>query len=811
MSTHRSFAFESSRPSTKERIDEFIRWAEPSGTGGFDQVHRNGYDRNLPYFDYGPNFLPHSHASKRCWFVKQEFLHLEGVGLYSRSRADPAPTIKKPLAMIEAGRFLSFAKAYLNVYCEIRRLRSAATSTLKALIYLEKALRELNAGDNDPSQLSHLCFHRAALAIQNSNMAPSVCFDAGKALEHLSMLVQAGGRFKGDKVQNVFPGFKLVYRSFVFRSPIKTPPKFGRKRPSEESAIDSGHLTSEEVAAVGLAFRRSVERFGPNSIPTYFAALMSLPLTTASMRASELQSLREDALYEVDGRHRLRVPRPKIGVEQDLPVSRILGSLSAEIFDIIRKHSAEAREALAFYVQQSPESIAGIQKLFVPKKLRPLFKNPYVTAAQAHAILDSDCVSTDRFPRCLVGRIPITHFVEKPGDIDGCKRQQPVVKIRDLILAMEPVLKRIELPAGTDPDTYVLLGKARKLLRFSTKNKRAMSALHKFTRSSNVKVSVAYMASADIAAHLLSDFKSTSNLPHWPYTSKDRSIRLDSALALHYDIGNNPHRTKGQQRSIWWRPRLVSIQVLNRWISGREGHGRLLFHLTNVRLSDGALPSISVHRTRRYHHTAALLAGASPLFADELAGRQSGWQGNAYDYRSPMEIVRGSIDTYDPDQESEVIGPIVEHAPSLKRIVARRIFLSQNAAPKHVHETGGCVRDLSLEPCDEFGDCLRCDKHVWRKNDQKRLQGITEIRNEALRIIPIATAKLRANPRLKSISKYLQQQEEVLARCDEILRVESDPTIERGTLVTFPAAPTLMTGSELRARNRKKLFDDKFL
>lgn len=282
MTATQSFAFEAKQTDTRARIDEFIRWAEPGGLGGFDRVHKAAYDRSAPFFDYSNDFLPHSQNSARAWLVKQEFHGLAGKGLFSRARAGKAPEIKNPLAVIKPGRFLCFAKAYLNVYCEIRSLKSAAKATQKALIFLEKALRDLNGGDNDPSNLTHLCFNRAAIAIQKSGMRPSPCFDAGKALEHLSMLVQAGGRFKGDKTQNVLPGFKLISPAFSFKSPISPPAKYGRKRPSADEVVDSGHLTSEEVAAVGLAYRRCVERFGEDSVPTFFTALMSLPLTTAA-------------------------------------------------------------------------------------------------------------------------------------------------------------------------------------------------------------------------------------------------------------------------------------------------------------------------------------------------------------------------------------------------------------------------------------------------------------------------------------------------------------------------------------------------
>lgn len=233
-------------------------------------------------------------------------------------------------------------------------------------------------------------------------------------------------------------------------------------------------------------------------------------------------------------------------------------------------------------------------------------------------------------------------------------------------------------------------------------------------------------------------------------------------------------------------------------------HPPLLFALTDVKLEGSKFPSISVQRSRRYHHTAALLAGANPLFANELAGRQSGWQGEAYDYRTPREIIRQSIDTYDPDQGSEVIGPIAEQAPSPKRIVERRIFLAENASPKHLTEIGGCRSDWALEPCESFGDCIRCGNQIWRKGDKARLPRILEMRAEAERTIKVGNAKLVKNPRLSSIEKQVRQQKEALDRCDFILGIESDDSIEIGTLVTFPAAPTAMSRTELQSLLRKK-------
>lgn len=565
-----AFAFESKARGVQTRFDDFIAWAEPGGTGGFNRVHVKEYGREDPFFTYDASLLPHSHCSNRSWFVKQEYLkQAASGGLFSRAQGNAVPRIKNSLAMIGPGRFLAFAKAYLNVYCEIRRVRSSPRSTVRALIFLEKAVRDLHDGDNDPSHISHLAFQRAALAVLQSGMSPGPSFDTGKALEHLSLLVQVGGRFKGDKKHTTFPGFKLIDASFAFRSPINSPPKFGKKRETGDARSTDGHLTSEEVAALGLAYRRAVERFGADGVPTFYSALMGLTMTTASMRASELQSLREDALYLQDGRHRLRVPRPKIGIEQDVPVSRRLGPLAAEIFEVVRRHSAEARAAFAFYIKQSPDSLDGVHTLYVPNRVRGLLKFAYLSKARAHAIINPDVTWKSHFPQRLSGVGPLTHFVEKPGDIYGMPGKRSMVKIRDVTSELRTLKIKFSVPSDAQASQYISIGTARKWLDVGQKTTTVLQALRSLFCSCKARKCETYMSRDAVVAFLLSEFK-RSDFPHWPFTSKDRSVRLDKALAVHFESGQNHCKARGTQRQEWWLPRLLSIQVLNRWVSARD-------------------------------------------------------------------------------------------------------------------------------------------------------------------------------------------------------------------------------------------------
>lgn len=796
-----NFNFRPQSSRVEDGFDEFIEWARPGGLGGFNRVHVDRYVTDDPFFNYSAKLIAHSHASARAWFIKQEWdLAGNHKSFYTRAVADEIPEVKRPEVMISAGRFLGFAKAYLNIYTTQQELRSPAKPTVKALIYLEKALRDLNNGDNDPAHLSHLAFQRAALKLQRSKLNAGVKYDAGKALEQIALILQAGGKVKGSKKKGrMLPGFNLIGAAFAFRSPIKSPPRNHRRASTPQQLHDKatgidGHLTNEQVAAVGMAYRRSIHRFGRNSVPTFYAAVTALPLTTASMRASELQTLRKDALFWDKGRPRLRIPRPKLDLEQEVPIPRKLGPLAQELFDAIEAHSAEAREAVAFYISQSPDELEGVNTLYIPDRIRPHFSRPFMTHEEVWAVINPG-ISEAFFPQQM-NQLRRTYFVETPGDLYSAPVKYPMVRVKDFVSVCQNLPVSLEIPERAKPDLYISRKDADEFCAVGSHARSTRLALSALFKSESARMPTIHLSRDDVLAFLLADFKSLP-FPHWPYATKDRSVRLDDALTLHHRSNNDGNVSPGAQQSCWWLPCLLSIQTLNVWIGRNSAYPPHLFALTDVKLDDGSYPTLSVHQTRRYHHTTALSAGANHHLLNQLAGRQSGWQADAYDMRTPKQILKNSIDTFDPDSDIEAIGPVAEMAPSPTRLVDRKIFLMENAAPKHVHETGGCSSDLSLDPCHMFGDCIRCGSHVWQKGDSTRVPRILDMKTEATRIAKLGREKLLKNPRLVSVANHVRQAKETLDRCKQILRVEADALIPIGTIVTFDPAPSAMSDAQL--------------
>ncbi len=475
-----------------------------------------------------------------------------------------------------------------------------------------------------------------------------------------------------------------------------------------------------------------------------------------------------------------------------MPVAERLSELATELFAQARRFSEDASDAFRFYISEFGSSLDDIDKLYIPARYQDVLKQEYLTCEQAWNALGLVSLDRQDFP-FRFGHLEIFRVVRgADGSLVATDSMADFAFPRESVASAcrAADIPFVE-PSDTIPD-FLSLTQAYRLMKCRRRTAQAaLLPLHKSAlRTERV------IRSDALQAAMLADFK-CQGFPHWPYVSNSRSTRLDDALLVWHEQNSDSRNEPGKQERLWWKPRTVSAGSINRWISNEGGNPPILFALLDVHLRDGTYPSITIHKTRKRHHTQALLAGVSEPFLDELAGRTSGRQSDHYDRRTAQEIVTESIEGFDPDEHYEVMGPVAKLAPDAVKVVERRAFLFENAAPKHVTEVGGCRTDWSLNPCEQFGDCMRCGKSVWRKGDQKRLPLIIDIRSESLRMLSIGKQKLHSNPRLKSITRQIRQCEETIARCDRIIAIENDPLIAVGTIATFDAAPTAFGTSDL--------------
>lgn len=795
--------FPSPSPSdgVEARILKFIEWARPGGTAGINDYHSETYDSQIPYFDWSSKVFAHGDQNTRSWFIKQEHSG-KGRSAFQRSRNEAVPKILDPNALISSEAFLAFAKAYVNVISYYRALRSPPRSTIHALCYIEKALRDLNSGDSSPANINRKILDRALAATSNSSHNDGRKYDIGKELEIFAGMIQDGYKSKTFRFQN--KGFRLITAPINFSSNI---PNKQRKRAitlnSEDLTQVPPRLTSEHVAAVGLAYRKSTALFGADSLANFFSSIAGFSLTTVSMRMSDILTLGRDAIYKSDNtseRWRIRVSRPKTGIHQDLPIPGKLSDLANELFQRLLSHTSGANDALKFYIEKFGSNFDSINELYIPDHLKKEFDKQYLTVSEVCAILGISLPATgdSMFPNRFRKEIDVFDFVVAPGDISELEPHNSSRLERMLtISAVETFCAKMGIetrfPSGINKDCYIGKGVALRHAKGPKTKCALFSNLFEEGQLAHKRIK-----SADLKNWLFEQFKSSRSFPHWPSIDKDKFMRVDKALLVWHELENDKVGV-GENKGRWWMPGPVKSGTINRWLSADSlsDGAPLLFLKTDIRLHNGTYPSLTLHDARKYHHTEALLAGAHEVFIDELAGRTSGTQSDHYDLRSPHEILAQSIDTFDPDIDFSVVGPVGDQAQKVK-LVDRKTFLYENAAPKHVTDIGGCSTDWSLDPCKQYGDCTRCDQQVWRKGDKKRLPEVKLRRNYAIEMIEKAEIKIRAyeNPPRPLLLHY-QQFKDDLARYDAILTVEEDEDIEIGTLATFSAPPRAMSSSDL--------------
>lgn len=789
------------QPSTTKlnKFDNFIDWASPFGKAGINHIHHRVYEAGSPWFMWAEEFLAYSDNRARTWFLKQEFLH-DGRAVFRRCRNDERPQILNHAGLIPDGRYLRFAKAYLNVMAYYRGYKSVPKPIVLALIFLEKALRDLNGDSNQLEKICALTFKVACEYITKSNYTLGQKYDFGKDLEILSGMLQSGHHSKSFRFEG--KGFFLIKIPFSFKSHIAQAP---RKRvisqnTSDITESDAKRLSSEHVAAVGLAYQRAMSLYGENSPITFMAALIALPLTTVSMRISELLTLRRDALHTPDtsleySYYRFRIYRSKINLYQDLRLPLKLSDIAQELFKCVTSYSAPAQKAFNFYIKKFGTSFEEINELYIPAHLREIFAKEFLNFQDLSRIFEAntDQLVQETDIHRINLNLKVYRFVESVNDIHLPNwKNAPLDTTKYLKVGLLKVYLEANNVPHTFPDSlhddlYIDKGNAMAYIQKSSIRRQVW--YNNFFEEG--KKSSLYIRTSELKAFLLAKFKA-SEFAHWPYISKDRKTKLNEALCVYFESSNLK-----EGKASWWMPCLVNQGTVNSWISGTNSSAPQLFELFGITNSKGIHPSFTIHQTRKYHHTNALLAGVNELFADEQAGRQSGRQSDHYDLRSPHEILLQSIETFDPDVDFEVKGPIGEIAPPKTKFADRKVFLYENAAPKHITEVGGCRTDWAIDPCEQFGDCMRCDKSVWRKGDQQRLPHILNIQANALKMLSIAEEKIDKGNAIASLVRQKKQYEETIQRCQSIVEIEQDSSIALGTIVTFPAAPNAMSTSLL--------------
>lgn len=246
---------------------------------------------------------------------------------------------------------MAFFKAYLNVITLYKGIRSPSKALPVALTLIEYSLRKLGQGSNNPINLNRQVILQADLVLQNSGLNGALKYDVGREIEIFAHMLQSGYHSKSLRFDG--KGFRLIKDRFAYVTCQKMV-RHVRVGSMDTPLITENkeRLSGETVAAVGLAYRQAMKRFGPDHRITFMAAVAAFPLTTVSMRMSDYLGLRYDCLRqdELTKKLKLSIYRPKPDLYQTLFISQKLAPIVLELFEFISEFVRVRRRALQWRV-----------------------------------------------------------------------------------------------------------------------------------------------------------------------------------------------------------------------------------------------------------------------------------------------------------------------------------------------------------------------------------------------------------------------------------------------------------------------------
>lgn len=564
-----------------ERFQQFITWAQPFGTAGISDLHSAPYTAQDPWFSWGTRLLPHGQKHAKTWLVRWEYFGRDRE-IFGRARAGKPPLILQPNALI-SGSFVAFSKAYLNVITLYKGIRSPSRALPVALILIEYSLRKLYRGSNNPINLNRQVILRADLELQNSSLSSTLKYDAGREIEIFAHMLQSGYHSKSLRFDG--RGFRLIKDHFAYVTCQKM------VRHVRVGALDMSpttesepRLSGETVAAVGLAYRQAMRRFGPDHRITFMAAVAAFPLTTVSMRMSDYLGLRYDCLEpdEMTKKLKISIYRPKPDLYQDLFIARKLTPIILELFEFIKDYTSEVRDAFSFYIERFGEDFESINELYVPERFRALLDKPFTPVSTIPSIWDAGTaekhIINGTTPWTQIGLTKSVLGVDEAQDIYLPSRLGGDVKYLKLSEARRRCFEHgivLRIPLAHD-DLYISATVANGSLK-PRKGETWMPALREIW--SEGRNATAYFSTDSLKLCLLAKFKQ-QKFPHWPFTAKDRKLRLDHALLLQFDKQTKLPSTLDSKTSRWWSPRQMVASSIDNWISQYQTGPALLFSVS---------------------------------------------------------------------------------------------------------------------------------------------------------------------------------------------------------------------------------------
>ncbi|MER9338146.1 hypothetical protein NKJ06_29985 [Mesorhizobium sp. M0293] len=225
-----------------------------------------------------------------------------------------------------------------------------------------------------------------------------------------------------------------------------------------------------------------------------------------------------------------------------------------------------------------------------------------------------------------------------------------------------------------------------------------------------------------------------------------------------------------------------TVQMFQSWLAGSDGKASV-FERWGFTERDGSPIEITTHSFRHWLNTVAQLRGMSDLDIAKWSGRDPS-QNKAYNHVTPEETLSQIRELL---EENGGVGPLFEAASPerIKNPVSRKDFLNAQIGSAHITDSGICIHDYSLLPCQVLGDCLGCSESVFVKGDAKH-QAKIEGRLE-LALVQLEQSKAAEADGIYGADRWTKDHLRKIEIMRRMLDIHQDDTIPDGTIINLEA------------------------
>ncbi len=278
----------------------------------------------------------------------------------------------------------------------------------------------------------------------------------------------------------------------------------------------------------------------------------------------------------------------------------------------------------------------------------------------------------------------------------------------------------------------------------------------------------------------------------FPYLNEEIDLKFSEALVL--QMTNEYHCGKG---TLVPTVNNIRMEIVADALKNR-GTLSSLFERFRYTELDGSPIKMTSHQFRHYLNTLAQKGGLSQLDIAKWSGRIDIHQNQAYDHISVDEMLEMAREAI--GDENAMIGPLSNIDDIKKKVViSRDEFAMLKVRTAHVSETGVCIHDFTMTPCDHHGNCMGCADHMCMKGDKERNNRIRAMKKDTEGFLEHANDAQREGQ--FGVNRWVEYHSWFLEILTSTCDILDDPSIPDGSLIQLS---NLSATSSIESANRRR-------